>query len=315
MIMLEFVINRNVRARDKRRQCPVCGMPEEVTSRTAALKPLTPRAPCDDCRYLKRHLTEGHGSTDSTPPSECESNVTLTFPIASLIILDALSQVVGTGLNTGFSSYGCVGLAPAHIGRFIKKLRETGVIKTVVEPTDSTNARAPSFHCLVNEATFKHEIARFRHLLAKGKISDQHAIWEIWLDYAVAACIRFICDQSALHGLPTDPESGELCSVLRTAATTYSIAEVCSISLHAVQDAAELVEQGSTATDAAATIASNITHRSWPISNREPAPEPQAKSSGLPHSELGVWFHKWYGMNEHTRGTGVMGSIMSAAWR
>lgn len=144
------------------------------------------------------------------------------------------------------------------------------------------------------------EFAEFRRLLHNGTSFNHHGLMEVWLDYAVAESVAFICGQAAFFGLPINPEDKKLCSVLRAAASRYSIGEVWAISRLAIGEAATVVEHGSTAQDAATTISRKIAHLCRP-SKQRPIPEPILRNIRDRRTTLREWFNDWYGVFEHAR--------------
>lgn len=308
---LDRAILASVIARDTRRRCPTCGMPQEV-SRECVLAPVTRMTPCKDCRNLKQVLACDFWpipkkQSDDGDPGSCSD-----LPVASMAILDALSQiVVADELRDGFSASAIVRFAPAHLNRFLGKLCATHVIEKVRFPAYVQNAAATTTYRLTNFAAYGKDRSKFREVLVNDNSYDYNALWELWLDYAVAECVAFICKQTTLLGLPFDPENPDLCTVLREAVGTYSIGEVWSLSRLAVHEAVGLVEDGCTALDAAETISRNIAWRCRVVSEQHPIPAPITRSIHEPLSALGAWFFRWYGVYLHTRGPDVA-SVLQA---
>lgn len=306
--MFEFTLSTCVIAWDTRQRCPVCSMPKRLENREQALQPITQRPPCDDCRYLKRRRATATGPVTVVSQDETGSSGQATFPIAAMVIFDALERVLGQRVYSEFRAGDCEGLAPAHINRFIAKLCAANVIRKMQHSENIENTSATTIYCLADENTFKREFALFKNLLTERKLHERHGLWEVWLDYAVAGCVRLIAEQCTLHGLPTDPDDEELCSVLRSAIAKRSIAAVKSISLLAVQDAHTMVEQGSSCKTAAMSVPKNIARRSIKTSSStsRTAADPAADLGGA----LGAWFQDWLGINEHTPGPIILDSIL-----
>lgn len=308
---LDRAILVSVIARDTRRRCPTCGMPQKV-SRECVLAPVTRITSCQDCQNLKQVLARdfwpiAKKHSDDGDPGSCSD-----LPVASMAILDALSQIAfANELRDGFSASAIETFAPAHLNRFLGKLCATHVIEKVRIPPYVQNAGATSTYRLTNFAAYEKDRGKFREVLANGNIYDYNDLWELWLDYALAECVAFICKQSTLLGLPSDPENPDLCTALRAAVGTYSIGEVWSLSRLAVLEAVGLIEDGCTALDAAETISRNIAWRCRVVSEQHPIPAPITRSIYEPFPALGAWFFRWYGVYLHTRGPDVA-SVLQA---
>jgi hypothetical protein len=305
-VLLEFVVVKSSIARDLRRRCPICGMPETLISQKHFLEPVTPRPPCDNCQYLQKRSANSHKSTDTPKSGDQGSPTVFTFPIGALVALEALSHLLGPKLRTGFSIQDCASFAPAHINRFLENLCAVNVIMKLPASANAGSNGAAVVYYLTDDPTLEHDFAAFTRLPAERLIHDPAGLRELWLDYAVAECMQFVFDRSVLFGFNPNPDDAELCSALRSAAVVCSIAEVCGISQFAMHEAARLIAQGSTAIEAAASMPGNILQRFQQIKTGKRTPQPIARSVGQRLTELGRWFHRWFDKDEHTGGTPIV---------
>lgn len=300
---LDTVLFLSAVARDTRRRCPTCGMAQPIHTREEALAPVALTEPCSECLSLKKDLFVRDLPVDPETGDLDRSAGNFKFPVAALAILHALSETVQRReLHNGFSVHDCIGFVPAHLNRFLGKLCASQIIEKGASPADSRNMGSAISYRLTKDPDFKQDFARFTHRLAAGRKFNLHGLWDVWLDYAVAECTAFICGESILLGLPCDPENEKLCSVLRSTAAAYSIAEVWAMSRLAVREAGGLVDHGYTITEATATIPGNIARLSKAISGKNPAPQPIPRSYFDPRPRFSEWFYKWYGAYVHTRG-------------
>lgn len=293
-------------ARDTRRRCPTCGIPAVVAGREDYLAPLPLPAPCRECLQLKDHLRRSKGASGTELVDGQVAAATFRFPVAAMALVHALGGVVHMReLRSGFSMRDCEGFAPAHLHRFLARLCTAGVIEKVAVRGKGSGRRAPTTYRLTTDPAFEQDFAEFMRLLKNGASFDHGDLAELWLDYAVAECVAFICAQAAIFGLPIDPNDGRLCSALRTAAGVWGIGQVWSISRRAIQDAAVLVEHGHAAQDAVSTLPRRIARRLRMPSGRTPMPEPIIRTISDPRTALREWFDDWYGVCEHINGAVV----------
>jgi len=299
---LDRYLFASVTARDTRRRCPTCGVPEIVSNRDSYLAPETPVQPCSTCDYVNWHLGRSSRAQSDDLTSALTFSGNFRYPVASMALLHALGKVVQRReLHEGFSVHDCEGFAPAHVNRFLHRLSATHVIEKVEGVATAQDKRVAVTFRLNNDSALEQEFAEFKRLLHNGTSFDHRGLMEVWLDYAVAESVAFICGQAAFFGLPIDPEDKKLCSVLRTATSRYSIGEVWAISRLAIGEAATMVEHGSTSQDAAATISRRIARLCRP-SKQRPIPEPILKDIRERRTRLREWFNDWYGLFEHMRG-------------
>jgi hypothetical protein len=306
---LEFVVFRNVKARDLRRRCPVCGMPPTLRTRQEALAPITPRPPCDDCVYLNRHLP----IAGSTAASGADTQDASTPSISGMALIDCLSWILGPKLLSGFAVRHCTDLAPAHIGRFLSALSSTGVLEKAVLSESEAQPGAAVAYRLAPNSKYQPEHNAFTSMVRDGKSFDPDNLRGLWLYYAVAECVAYLCTQSSLNGLLTDPDDERLCSVLRSAVAVHGISTVWAISSIAVRKAVVSFEHGSSTRIATALFADEIERQCQSFSKNPVDVQPLLRPAGLARGQLGAWFYRWFGVDEHTSGTAVAQAFWTAA--
>lgn len=97
------------------------------------------------------------------------------FSIAALVALEALGQILGPRLSTGFSVEDCASLAPAHINGFIATLHAANVIKKVPPPTGIGNSEVVAAYHLTDDATLEHDFGAFMCRPSSRSIFDPRA--------------------------------------------------------------------------------------------------------------------------------------------
>lgn len=305
-----IVLSKSI-ARDTRRKCPICGIPQRVGSRQAALLPITSQPPCNDCRYLKiRGIARTDESGHVASMQEHEAVEKSRFSASALVLLISLRRVIGVRLYKGFSTCDCAGLVPAHTVRFITILYKDGILKKILG-SEQVQGAEPTKYILTDGLELEKDFAAFTSLRTASRAFDFSTLQNLWLDYAVAECVRFLCGQCVLHDLPIDPVNKELCAVLRMVLSIRSIAEVLSMSSRAVE-AAVLAEHESTTAASPVTIAQSIEQQHELILKKVLALQTIARPAARPSSELGVWFQKWYSIDELTPGHIITGSMFAA---
>lgn len=295
-----------VTARDTRRRCPTCGTPKIVANRESYLAPLQPPSPCYYCLHLKKHLVRSMRTHTIEKSGNWHWGGSFSFPVAALALLHALGRTVQRReLQGGFSIFDCEGFAPAHLHRFLSRLCAARVIEKSESCIKDPSSPATAKYRVIGDPTLKQDLARYERLLDEGTSFDHYGLMDLWLDYAVAECIAYMCAQSALFSLPIDPEDENLCSALRHALNTYSIGEVWSVSRDVMQLASSVIEHGATAKDTAAAVHAGIAQCCPPSSERSAVSEPILRSFRDPRTALGDWFDDWYGICEYTQGAAI----------
>lgn len=296
----------SVTARDTRRRCPTCGTPRIVANRDSYLAPLQPPSPCYLCLHAKKHLIRSMRTHSTEQSSVWHWDGSFSFPLAALALLHSLGRTIHRReLRCGFSISDCAGFAPAHLHRFLSRLYAAHMIEKSTPGIEEQNVRAETKYRVISDPILEQDLARYERLLAEGASFNHHGLQDLWLDYAVAECVAYICGQSALFGLPINPEDEKLCSALRLAVRIYSIGEVWAVSLRCIEVAASLIERGFTAEDAAANVPAGIAQHCLPPPGKLTIPEPILRSIRDPRTSLRDWFDDWYGICEYTRGKTV----------
>lgn len=305
------VLMLSVTARDTRRRSPTCGAAKVVLRRSMVLAPMSAPTTCKECIELKRWLVNEYGPRPTPQYSGLNfESGGLAYPVAALALLDALGQIIDPSkLRNGFTVHDCKGLAPAHLGRLLVMLLAARVIERIGSPAFSWTMATTGIYRVVNYPTFEHDFAHFKVLLANGKNFNHNGLWDLWLNYAVSECAAFIAAEAIPLGLPTVPEEEELCTALRTAVSTFSIAEVRSMSRLAVREAAGLNEHGYTIGHAVSTIPCNISRLCKAASEGHWQPNPVAIPHNEPRSRLSEWFYRWFDIYMHARGSVVAGAF------
>lgn len=308
---VELLVLAKSIARDTRRRCPICGIPQRVGSRQSALLPITSQPPCSDCPYLKIKGTVRKDECRDVESMRAREAVKKSrFPASALVLLISLRRVIGVRLYEGFSIHDCAGLVPAHTVRFITMLYKGGILKKIPS-SGQVGGAEPTKYILTDDLEFEEDFATFTSLRTTTRAFDFSTLQDLWLDYAVAECVRLLCGQCVLHDLPLDPANEELCAVLRMLLSRRSIAEVLAISTWAVQAVAVRAEHESTTAAFPVTIAQSIEQQHKLILEKELALQPITRPAARPSSELGVWFQKWYGIDEITSGHNIRGSMFA----
>lgn len=302
---VELIVLSKSIARDTRRRCPVCGIPQRVGSRQSVLLPVTPRPPCSDCRYLKlRGIARADDSARVTSIRESEPGMQSKSAVSALVLLTYLRHLTGIRLYEGFSINECEHFVPAHTVRFINMLHKNGFLKKAsgskqVECSDSIK------YFLTDDLKLREDLEDFNNQGKFGKAFDFSGLKDLWLNYAVAMCVHFLCGQCVLYGLPIAPENEELCAVLRAVLSARSIVEALSMSARAVQLVIEIPENDSMAGAFTEAIFQNIEQQYKLVLEDESAQHLIVKPAALPPSEVGDWFKKWYEIDELTPGHAI----------
>jgi hypothetical protein len=302
---LDLFIFASVVARDTRRACPTCAMPKLV-NRETAVSAIEPIEPCPECEGRRNAHFFTNRSRRAAQAGMMGSGSGTRFPGATMATLAALTRAVDREkLRTGFSALDCQQLAPTHLAHFLSKLHATDVLEVVTPLVAAPVEAVPVLYRVKNAQAYEQDLVEFECLLKTEGSFDRDGLWELWSDYAIAECVAYVCSQSSVFGLPADPEDEALCSVLRIATATYSIAEVCAISQLAVRRAASLVRPDYSRKNAAETIPNDIARQCQAVAQGKPMPTPVRISMLAQHTRLRDWFHKWYGVFTHTRGPAV----------
>jgi len=295
-----------VLARDTRRRCPLCGIPRIVHNREAYLAPIETPTPCYECQHVNQHLARSMRAHSAGPSGDSLWEGSFSFPVAAIALVHALGQAVHRReLRNGFTIFDCAGFAPAHLHRLLGRLAKVHIIEKLVPSTKGRNVGSATRYRITSDPALEQDLARFSSLLTEGTSFNHHGLMDLWLDYAVAECVAYVCVQSALFSLPIDPEDEQLCSALRISVNTCSIGEVWSESRHAIQVAVGLVEHGVTAKVAVATIPTGIARYCSPSLETIHMPEPIPRSISDQRMPLRDWFDEWYGICEYTRGKDI----------
>lgn len=235
---LEALVRGKSIARDTRRRCPICGIPQRMGSHSALL-PITSQPPCSDSRYLKTmgitRADESARVTSTRKPAFLKKS---RFSVSASVLLTSLRHILGVRLHKGFSIHDCAELVPAHTARFINMLHEAGVLKKVFG-SEQAELADPTKYFLTDDLEVKEDFAAFISHCTASRSFDFSVLPHLWLDYSAAVCLRVLFHQCVLYCLPMDRGNNELCAVLRMMLANRSIAEVPSMSAQAVQQVAE----------------------------------------------------------------------------
>jgi len=308
---VELIVLHKSIARDTRRRCPVCGIPQRVGSRQSALLPVTPQPPCSDCRYLKlRGTARTDDSARVTSIREPESGMPSKSAVSALVLLTCLRHLIGIRLYEGFSINDCERFVPAHTVRFINMLHKDGFLKKASGSKQAKGSDSIKYF-LTDDLKLREDLKDFNNQGHFGKAFDFSGLKDLWLDYAVAMCVRFLCGQCVLYGLPIAPENKELCAVLRTVLSARSIVEALSMSARAVQLIIEIPDNDPMAGSFTEAIFHNIEQEYKLVLEEESAQHLIVKPAALSCSEVGDWFKKWYEIDELTPGHAITHSMFA----
>lgn len=315
-------------ARDQNQTCPKCGGNQEIASRSNAKKvPLVLRRPCVACQaeaealqHQAEELAEAELQRRIAPVIERKLAFKIDYrklPDNVALILIALERAINPRLFGGhFKDSECQAIAPSMNEGFIIKLFDAQAILD-----DARRAKKGTYsfqgdrlfavprqmvYFLAPDTTLGATKEAFEVLSSRP--FDQHpAIRNLWLDYAVADCMRYWFDQSRLHGLDTDEEHvAEMESTLRTALETYGVGQIWSMLWKIVRDAVALAARTYYTRDkAAATMPGKMRRHLEKVV--EPTKVPLwNRPDHQPAGTLGQVFSEMFGIDEETPGAAVM---------
>lgn len=172
---------------------------------------------------------------------------------AALILL-ALHQAINPRLLSGTFMYrDCINLTPSDSDFFIDKLRNSQILLSnylaAKEGTYSTNGDEilyyPAQACFFLVPDSK--LGRSENalsILENRDYTDNLALRNLWLDYAVADCHRYLLDQCNDYDFQLEEEElKQMKSIFRTALENHSVCELWSMVWKIVKDAASLSQR------------------------------------------------------------------------
>jgi hypothetical protein len=172
---------------------------------------------------------------------------------AALILL-ALHRAINPRLLSGTFMYrDCTSLTPSESKFFIDKLRNSGILlqhylaakSGTYSLKDDELWHSPAQICffLVPDSDLgRTEFAL--SVLESRTYTDNLALRNLWLDYAVTDCHRYLLDECATYGLELEEEELEqMKSIFRTALERHSVSELWSMLWMIIKDAASLSQR------------------------------------------------------------------------
>ncbi|MFF7709828.1 hypothetical protein [Pseudomonas sp. NPDC007930] len=319
-------VREQCRVLDLNQRCPRCAEAVLITTRSAArAQPQRSPRHCQACEekiesakrearaQAEQRLAERLCAYMQARPPVPADYATVTDDTAVLLL--ALNTAIAPRLAAGgFSGHDCKALAPAHVGHFIERLHQAGVLM------EAPAHAAPGTYYLdgdalrvkVNQRAFELQPGlapgHIDTLLAayhRRSFNDAPRLYDLWLDYAEADCMAYFNTQCAIyqHELYAD-ELAEVRSALRAGLEHYSVAQLWSAIWRVVRDAASLANRTYyNRAKASATLPGKL-RRLLERARREALelkswrrPEPQ------PAGALGMVLAELFGIDENTPGS------------
>ena len=323
---LLLYINEISKAWDERFKCARCAIHLVKNSRSDNFS--LSKQVCGDCRQKEQEQYEQERQNELNELNkrldeitENSNNLKLNYMDLTddmVLLLIALERAINPRIMSNtFTVSQCSGLAPGHIGDFVRKLYKSGVI-THYPPHALTNAYVLEDESIIfylervawmlgADVNFERGSETF-DILRMRELTQYSSILQLWLDYAVSDCMAYLYSQCSLHNLSTDSEDDEkIISILRTSLETYSIAQLWSTIWKVVRDAASLSTRDYySLSKAAATLPGKIKRylekqqkegkslRYWERPNYQPA------------GTLGDVFYEYFGIDEKSSGAEVV---------
>ncbi|WP_231949297.1 hypothetical protein [Herminiimonas arsenitoxidans] len=259
-------------------------------------------------RELLEKLTEDNLATD------CEYSE--ISDDAALILL-ALHRAINPRLLSGTFMYrDCATLTPSDSDFFIDKLCNSRILLphylAAKDGTYSLNGdeiwHYPAQACffLVPDSKLgKSEIAL--SILENRNYKDNLALRNLWLDYAVADCHRYLIDQCNDYDFHLEEEElNQMKSIFRTALEIYSVSELWSMVWMIVKDAASLSQKTySNSRKASATIPGKAQRFLVKVSKGENTLKQWARREQHTEGTLGQVFWDYFSIDAATTGCEV----------
>lgn len=258
-------VRERCKAYDENQPCVECGDPIEIGSRSEARKQtLHSSRRCECCQQLANNLkrqrdAEIAAALDARLAEHAREQDAHTYDYAGIkddeaLILLALEAAITPRLVSGsFTLADCEALIPSSPNLFINRLWRTGIL--VDRPLEAE----PGTYFLKDDdlwykrdsvvyalAPDKHgqDPARWLESLATRSFSDDAALAELWLDYAVQDVMYYFRSECFTYNHLLEEEGLEQVeSSFRHALRTYSVAQLWSIAWRVVRDAASLANR------------------------------------------------------------------------
>lgn len=314
---------------DMNQICPLCCGYQEIRSRSEVKKtPQEMRYPCAACeRSTQEAQREAAAKAEAELQKRLASHIdrTLartidyhTLPSDITLILIALERAINPRLLTGtFTRADCRALVPCYITDFIAKLYKAQAILD-----DPRKAKRGTYYLKDNQLWCQNDqLVYFLtpdpmygadeqafSVLMMRSYDDHQAIRNLWLDYAVADCMCYLYDQCELHSLDVRTEdTAEICSTLRTALQTYSVAQMWSMIWMIVRDAASLsTREYYNRNKASATIPGKMIRFLERVTKGTAKLKEWNRPEHQPAGTLGQVYMELFGIDEDTPGATVM---------
>ncbi|MBD1553080.1 hypothetical protein [Pseudomonas typographi] len=321
-------VREQCRVFDLNQACPRCGEPVRITSRSAARpSPQRSSRPCERCAgKIEQAMREARAQAEKTladslqaymkaRPSGTVDYAAVTDDIALLLI--ALHEALEPAMAQGtFGSAECRALAPKHVGHFIRRLYQAGVL--LEEPSQAQRGTyfLKDGQLRVKDSQRVYALmpgippGQLRAVLAayhQRSFNDAPRLFDLWLDYAEADCMAYFEAQCILYAHQLyDDEHAEVRSALRGGLEHYCVAQMWSAICRVVRDAASLANR--TYYDrakASATLPGKL--RRYLERARREAFELKGctRPEVQPPGALGMVFQDLFGIDENTTGTMV----------
>ncbi|WP_200384863.1 hypothetical protein [Rhodocyclus tenuis] len=314
---------------DTEQACLKCGKFASIRSRNEfRLRPITAAVVCGACRKNKQLEEKRAAEEDATKLRErlviiAAENQKATIDYSTIdddiaLILIALEKATSPRLLSGtFRRDECRLLAPQNCDSFIQRLSAAKVILDCPAKSapDAYYLKEGSVLCRESKVAYfllpdrckgKNEDAF--EIIASREFRDHGALRRLWLDYAVSDCMAYLRTQSNLHALETTNEAeAEICSLLRTALHTYSVAQLWFILWKVVRDASSLSTRiYYNSARAAATIPGKIKMALEKVKKGQIAIKSWSRPDYQPAGTLGDVLCERFGIDEKTAGREVM---------
>lgn len=314
---------------DTNQVCPKCQGFEPVESRGAVKKtPRVMRYQCTPCS-LSAHTQERIIQTQAEAEVQrrlipyakkvTTHSVDYTLlPDDVALLLLALDRAINPRLLSGsFREGDCGALAPGDTAVFIKRLQTTEAILEDPRLTKSGTyflrddklwcLNAQLVYVLAPDSTHGKNEDAFA-ILSERPFDDGKSLKNLWLDYAVADCVRYLVGQCELHSLQMEEvQQDEARSCLRFALLTYSVAELWSVAWLVVRDAASLSARPYYShAKAAATIPGKLARFLEKVAKGAAKVTCWRRHAHHPAGAIGQLFHELFGIDENTTGTEVV---------
>ncbi len=324
-VTLAAFIRQRCNAFDENQICPQCEELVEVRNRSQACKSaLRSTTLCTRCRKERDALALEAEKTKAAElvsvlaeyrrTQACHVVDYSAITDAQVLLLSALDKAVTPRLtNAGFTLADCRGLAPRYFDEFVETLKSAGLLLE-----DPSKAKPGTYYWNGDEVW--QISAQVAYLLMPGSAgvnanevirslsarvyTDRDGIFNLWLDYAVAAVMCYLGDQCKWYGHELgEQEWDEIKSTLRAALHTYSVSQLWFVAWKVVKDAASLAShQYYNRVKAAATIPGKIRRYLERVKRESIELRYWSRPEQQPGGTLGMLFDEVFDIDEDTSG-------------